>query len=246
MNLLGIFFLPLLITLTGIETFCQEGSIKNKNPIVRISTEIGEIEVEIFEKEAPVTATNFLEYIKKGMFKNACFYRVVNMENQPDDDIKIEVIQGGLGWSDSVPGLGPINHETTEITGIKHLNGTLSMARDKPGSADSEFFICINDQPELDYGGKRNPDGQGFAAFGKVIKGMDIVRKIQKLDNTNQMLDNPVIILDIYETNLNVAPIERIDRFVFYERAKNAFSVVIKGGTAKYGNIILIKGVTPL
>ena len=197
MKILALFFLFLLLTLTSIETFCQEESIKSKNPIVRISTEIGEIEVDIFVKEAPVTATNFLEYIKKGIFKDGCFYRVVNMENQPDNDIKIEVIQGGLGWSDSVPGLGPIKHETTDITGIKHLDGTLSMARDKPGSASSEFFICINDQPELDYGGKRNPDGQGFAAFGKVIKGMDVVKKIQKLDNTNQMLDNPVIILDI-------------------------------------------------
>ena len=197
MKILALFFLFLLLTLTSIETFCQEESIKSKNPIVRISTEIGEIEVDIFVKEAPVTATNFLEYIKKGIFKDGCFYRVVNMENQPDNDIKIEVIQGGLGWSDSVPGLGPIKHETTKITGIKHLDRTLSMARDKPGSASSEFFICINDQPELDYGGKRNPDGQGFAAFGKVIKGMDVVKKIQKLDNTNQMLDNPVIILDI-------------------------------------------------
>ena len=197
MKLLAIFFLPLLVTLTGIETFCQEESIKSKNPIVRISTEIGEIEIEIFEKEAPVTATNFLEYIKKGMFKNTCFYRVVNMENQPDNAIKIEVIQGGLGWDDSIPGLEPIIHETTDITGIKHLDGTLSMARDKPGSASSEFFICINNQPELDYGGKRNPDGQGFAAFGKVIKGMDVVRNIQKLDNTDQMLDKPVMILDI-------------------------------------------------
>lgn len=197
MKYLAIFFIPILISLTGIETFCREGSINSKNPIVRISTEIGEIEIEIFEKEAPVTAINFLEYIKKGMFRNACFYRVVNMENQLDNDIKIEVIQGGLGWADSVPGLRPIKHETTDITGIKHLDGTLSMARDKPGSASSEFFICINNQPELDFGGKRNPDGQGFAAFGKVIKGMNVVKKIQKLDNINQMLDNPVMILDI-------------------------------------------------
>ena len=197
MKLSALFFLPLLISLTGIETLNQKESNTIKNPIIRISTEIGEIEIEIFEKEAPVTATNFLEYIKKGIFRKASFYRVVNMENQPDNDIKIEVIQGGLGWDDSVPGLEPIKHETTDITGIKHLNGTLSMARDKPGSASSEFFICINNQPELDFGGKRNPDGQGFAAFGKVIKGMDVVKKIQKLDNTKQMLDNPVKILDI-------------------------------------------------
>jgi len=223
MKLLTLFFFPMLISLTGIETLNQKESNTIKNPIIRISTEIGEIEIEIFEKEAPVTATNYLEYIKKGMFRKASFYRVVNMENQPDNleyikkgmfrkasfyrvvnmenqpdnDIKIEVIQGGLGWDDSVPGLEPIKHETTDITGIRHLNGTLSMARDKPGSASSEFFICINNQPELDFGGKRNPDGQGFAAFGKVIKGMDVVKKIQKLNNTEQMLDKPIIILDI-------------------------------------------------
>jgi len=149
MKLSTLFFLPMLISLTGIETLNQKESNTIKNPIVTISTEIGEIEIEIFEEEAPVTATNFLEYIKKGMFRKASFYRVVNMENQPDNDIKIEVIQGGLGWDDSVPGLKPIKHETTDITGIKHLNGTLSMARDKPGSASSEFFICINNQPEI-------------------------------------------------------------------------------------------------
>ena len=62
------------------------------------------------------------------------------------------------------------------------------MARLEPGTASSEFFICINDQPELDYGGKRNPDGQGFAAFGQVIKGMEIVKKIQMMDSKDQIL----------------------------------------------------------
>jgi peptidyl-prolyl cis-trans isomerase A (cyclophilin A) len=88
--------------------------------------------------------------------------------------------------------LPTILHETTDKTGIRHLNGTLSMARLEPGTASSEIFICINDQPELDFGGKRNPDGQGFAAFGKVISGMDVVRKIQLLPETNQILDKVV------------------------------------------------------
>ena len=85
--------------------------------------------------------------------------------------------------------LQPIKHETTNITGLSHKNGTISMARLDPGTASSEFFICINEQPELDYGGKRNPDGQGFAAFGQVIKGMHIVKNIQKLDSKNQILE---------------------------------------------------------
>jgi len=114
------------------------------------------------------------------------------MENQPDNDVKIEVIQGGLGFDKHPMELPTILHETTDKTGIRHLNGTLSMARLEPGTASSEIFICINDQPELDFGGKRNPDGQGFAAFGKVISGMDVVRKIQLLPETNQILDKVV------------------------------------------------------
>lgn len=169
----------------------------SSNPVVEISTEYGNIELLIFIDKAPVTAKNFLEYIRRGMYDKACFYRVVTPENQPDNKIKIEVIQGGLGPEDSLPGLSPIAHESTMKTGMMHKNGVISMARLEPGTAGSEFFICIGDQPELDYGGKRNPDGQGFAAFGRVTRGMDTVKKIQALSNTYQMLDNPVRILNI-------------------------------------------------
>jgi peptidyl-prolyl cis-trans isomerase A (cyclophilin A) len=71
------------------------------------------------------------------------------------------------------------------------------MARAEIGTASSEFFICIGNQPELDYGGQRNPDGQGFAAFGRVVKGMDIVRKIHGMENENQYLTKPVRIVKI-------------------------------------------------
>jgi peptidyl-prolyl cis-trans isomerase A (cyclophilin A) len=110
------------------------------------------------------------------------------MDNQPNDAIKIEVIQGGLGYRPSELRLPAIAHETTEKTGILHKNGVISMARSNPGTASSEFFICVNDQPDLDFGGKRNPDGQGFAAFGKVIKGMDVVKKIQTQASERQRL----------------------------------------------------------
>ena len=114
------------------------------------------------------------------------------MDNQPHNNIKIEVIQGGLDNCTSTQPMPPIAHEPTNTTGVYHLDGTLSMARNEPGTASSEFFICIGDQPELDYGGRRHEDGQGFAAFGRVVKGMDVVRKIQSLPNTNQMLDQVV------------------------------------------------------
>jgi len=106
--------------------------------------------------------------------------------------VKIGVIQGGLLREDHPDMLPPIPHETTRETGLKHLDGTISMARDAPGTASSEFFICVGDQPELDYGGRRNPDGQGFAAFGKVIRGMNVVCKIQHLPEKGQMLKEPV------------------------------------------------------
>jgi peptidyl-prolyl cis-trans isomerase A (cyclophilin A) len=102
----------------------------------------------------------------------------------------IEVIQGGIISEELL--FAPIAMETTQKTGIKHENGTISMARGAPDSAQSSFFICINAQPELDFAGKRNPDGQGFAAFGKVTKGMDVVLKIQSLENEEQQLITPV------------------------------------------------------
>lgn len=167
------------------------------NPEVIMTTEYGDIIFELFLDRAPVTAGNFLEYVKNNIYKDACFYRVVKMDNQPDNKIKIEVIQGGLDHCSPAQSLPPVKHESTNLTGIKHLNGTLSMARNEPGTAGSEFFICINDQPELDYGGRRNPDGQGFAAFGRVIKGIEVVRKIQNLPSTNQMLNQFVKILNV-------------------------------------------------
>jgi peptidyl-prolyl cis-trans isomerase A (cyclophilin A) len=109
--------------------------------------------------------------------------------------VKIAVIQGGLAcsWPDSQ--FTAIIHETTERTGLRHLDGTISMARSKPGSATSEFFICVGDMPELDFGGRRNPDGQGFAAFGRVTEGMDIVQAILRQPADGQML-NPRITID--------------------------------------------------
>ena len=170
---------------------------------VEIKTSYGNIIVEVYPNKAPVTASNFLRLVDRGVYNNASFYRVVRKDNQPQDNVKIEVIQGGLGrdYDDEHPDrktqLTPIIHETTALTGLKHQDGTLSMARNSPGSASSEFFICINKQPALDYKGKRNPDGKGFAAFGKVIKGMKVVKTIQALNDTRQYLDKPVKILSM-------------------------------------------------
>ncbi len=173
------------------------GCSTNKNPIVTIKTELGNIEVELFKDKAPVTVNNFINYIEKDMFSGGEFYRVVNNSNQPDNKIKIDVIQGGIGWDDNLFRLEPIEHESTNKTKVLHKKGVISMARDMPGTASSEFFICVFDEPELDYGGMRNPDGKGFAAFGKVIDGMYIVEQIHKMPDTNQMLIAPIKILSV-------------------------------------------------
>ena len=117
------------------------------------------------------------------------------LENEADRKVKIEVIQGG-NVADTLL-FPPIALETTQQTGIKHLNGTISMARGAPNTAQSSFFICINNQPELDFNGKRNPDSQGFAAFGKVTKGMDVVLNIQSGENNGQILLKPIRIKTI-------------------------------------------------
>ncbi len=144
-----------------------------------IRTTLGDIIVELYPGKAPVTVANFLKYVDAHLYDSSSFFRAVRMDNQPNNAVKIEVIQGGN--VDSLKQFSPIQLETTATTGLQHLDGTISMARSTPHSATCSFFICINDQPSLDFGGKRNPDGQGFAAFGKVISGMDVVRRIQNL-----------------------------------------------------------------
>lgn len=142
---------------------------------VTMETGQGAIEIELYGSDAPITVANFLKYVTGGHFDGAEFYRVVTYAND-NGAPKIEVIQGGL--NEGVSPFPAIVHESTQLTGISHSDGVLSMARGGVGTASSEFFICIGDQPGLDFGQPRNADGQGFAAFGKVVSGMEVVRGI--------------------------------------------------------------------
>ena len=146
---------------------------------VLIETELGAIELELDAAKAPATAANFLRYVDARRYDGGRFHRTVTLGNQPQSPVKIEVIQGGVAPEHEKDDFAAIAIERTRDTGLRHKDGTLSMARDGPDTATSDIFICIGDQPELDFGGRRNPDGQGFAAFGRVVKGMDVVRKIQ-------------------------------------------------------------------
>lgn len=164
-----------------------------QNPIkCEISTSLGSIIIELYLEKAPKTVANFLKYIDNQWYDNSYFFRVCTPENESNRKFPIEVIQGGD--LPETKRFSPIDIETTNVTGLYHLDGTISMARDTPNSAQSDFFICINPQPELDFGGKRNPDGFGFAAFGKVVKGMDVVKNIQMGKNKDQILEEPVLI----------------------------------------------------
>lgn len=174
---------------------CKE---KYKNPHIIIESFYGDIEVELYPDKAPKSVAAFLSYIDSGFYKNSSFYRILSTDNQPMGSGAAELIQGGLYRSkirhDNLPG---IPHETTQQTGLKHQNGTISLARMEPGTATTEFFICIGSQPGFDYGGGNNADGQGYAAFGTVVKGMDAVNKIYAQPEENQSFNPPVGISDI-------------------------------------------------
>ncbi len=172
---------------------------KYKNPHIAIQTEYGDIEIELYPDQAPKTVAAFLSYIDSGYFKRSSFYRVLNDENQPSNAPKTELIQGGIWKTNNklAAQLKGIPHETTQQTKILHKNGVISLARLAPGTAGTEFFICVGDQPGLDYGGENIEDRQGYAAFGKVVKGMDVVRKVYRQNEDGQYFYSPVGILDI-------------------------------------------------
>jgi peptidyl-prolyl cis-trans isomerase A (cyclophilin A) len=186
------------ILLTALLTASGAAQSDTGVPRVVVQTELGDIEIEVDSGRAPITAANFLKYVDLKHYDGGTFHRTVKMDNQPDNQIKIEVIQAGVNADRAKEGFPPIALERTNKTGLLHKDGAVSMARGAPDSATSGFFICINDQPSLDFGGMRNPDGQGFAAFGRVVRGMDVVRRIQRAPNTDaQRLTPPIAIIAI-------------------------------------------------
>jgi peptidyl-prolyl cis-trans isomerase A (cyclophilin A) len=187
------------IQLVIVVTFLLTTACSSTRPRVVIETPLGDITAVIESEYAPLTSRHFLKNVDNEIYANnrGTFYRVVRPDNQPINPVHIEVIQGGIDRETGDLSTDFVPHENTRDTGIQHRNGTLSMAREEPGSANTEFFICIGAQPELDFGGKRNPDGKGFAAFGKITSGMKIVRQIQKLKDKQQYLENAVPILNI-------------------------------------------------
>ncbi len=179
--------------------FACKQKANTSTPHIQIQTSKGDIEIELYPLQAPKTVAAFLSYIDSGYFFNSNFYRALTMENQPSNAPKTELIQGGIWKTNnklavSIPG---IPHESTEQTKILHDEGVISLARAQPGTAGTEFFICLSKQPGLDYGGENVPDKQGYATFGKVVKGMWVVRKISQQNENDQYFSPPVAIYNI-------------------------------------------------
>lgn len=177
----------------------QAQSAANSRGLVSIviTTDRGEITAELDSARAPITVTNFLRYVDAGRYSGGAFHRTVTPLNQPRDSVRIEVIQARARSSQRDSGYAPIPLERTNTTGLRHTDGTLSMARAGANTATSAFFITIGDQPSLDEGGARNPDRQGFAAFGRVTRGMEVVRAIQNAPHLEQNLTPPVVITGV-------------------------------------------------
>ena len=148
-------------------------------PVI-FETALGRITVEVDAAHAPITAANFLRYVDGRFYDGGIVDRAVRPDNTTRHDVEIQVIQFQINPARQRETFPPIQLERTSLTGLSHRNGAISMARSGADSATASFFVAIGDQHELDFGGKRNPDGQGFAAFGRVTKGMEVVRKIQQ------------------------------------------------------------------
>lgn len=192
-------YYTLLLLSTGFYFSCAHKTYKK--PTVKIETNFGNIIVELYPERAPKTVAAFLSYVDSGYYKNGSFYRVLKSVDQPSSSFKSDLIQGGI-WETknklqtSLPGI-PL--ETTKLTGILHKDGTISLARNTPNSGNTEFFILIGNGAgkDYDYGGDANADGQGFAAFGQVIEGMDIVKQIHEQPDNETNFTPPITIKNI-------------------------------------------------
>jgi peptidyl-prolyl cis-trans isomerase A (cyclophilin A) len=189
-----VFFMTFIVFMTFIPA-------EQAEVLIRIETSFGQIDLAIDTTRAPVTAANFLKYVDAGLYDGGRFHRATRPDNYtpaPPNRPPMELIQGGINPDRRAEGFPPIPLERTSVTGLKHVVGIVSMARGaEADTARSDFFILLDEQPSLDFGGKRFDDGQGAAAFGRVVSGLDVVRKIQQQPVQGQNLTPPVTIQKI-------------------------------------------------
>ena len=180
----------------------KPGDLQPGEVFVRIDTALGTIDLAIDTKNAPVTSANFLKYVDGGFYDGGRFHRATRADNyvpKPPNRPLLEIVQADVNPARSKQRFPAIPLERTSRTGLEHVVGTVSMPRgDTADSAVSGFFICLNDQPSLDHGGMRFDDGQGAAAFGRVVAGLDVARAIQQRPVKQQALDPPIEIKRAY------------------------------------------------
>lgn len=177
----------------------QEPQKHYDHPVVIVQTKFGNIKMELYPEKAPATVAGFLTNVDSGYYKDCAFYRVLRDDNQVSGALHAQLIQGGI-WVTNYKlkaKMKPIPHESTKESGLLHKRGTVSLARAEPGTATSEFFICLEDEPGFDFGGENNADGLGYAPFGKVLEGMEVVKKIHEQPEYKQRFRPLVTILDV-------------------------------------------------
>ncbi len=162
-----------------------------------MQTEWGDLRIEVDGRRAPLTTANFLRYVDAGRYDGGLFNRALTRANQVGRTAPVELVQADVATRHRAHSFAPVVLESTDLTGLRHLDGTLSMARGDADSATSQFFVTLGAQPSLDAGGRRHPDGRGFAAFGRVTHGLAVLRKIQAAPLAGERLVKPVRILRI-------------------------------------------------
>lgn len=167
-----------------------------------VETAAGTFYIAVDTRRAPITSKNFLHYVDAGLYSRGRFHRATRPDNytpSPPNRPMMNIIQAGIDPSRRAESLPPIPLERTTVTGLRHVTGTISMARGTGAdTATSDFFVLLDDQPSLDFGGLRFDDGQGGAAFGRVLSGLDIVRRIQQQPVDGQNLSAPVAIRRVW------------------------------------------------
>jgi peptidyl-prolyl cis-trans isomerase A (cyclophilin A) len=197
----GLIAVAALSALAGCATVQPEPTM----PRVALDTTAGTIVLALDAAAAPISTCNFISYVVTGDYDGGTFFRTVASETNTASRYPIDVIQAATPRGSDDASRPPITLERTRDTGLRHTAGAVSMARDGPDSATSSFFIVTQDTPSLDFGGGRNPDGQGFAAFGAVVEGLDVARRIQRMPaNSEEQLTPPVAIRSA--RLLNAAP----------------------------------------
>jgi peptidyl-prolyl cis-trans isomerase A (cyclophilin A) len=168
---------------------------------LNMTTAEGLLVLELFADKAPLTVANFLKYVDAGRYNGGEIYRGMAVATNP----LMGLVQGGAKPGKPIP---PVAHEPTTQTGLRHVDGTLSLARYAPGTGTSDFFVCVGDAPYLDANPAATGDNAGFAAFGRVVEGMDIVKRILVMPKS-QKADNPAMIGQMLEKYVPIQSVKR-------------------------------------